>query len=110
MGFLPNSHLAFIEDRKLLEYILNETHPAGKHKAILFRNILGITLVNYNELKEKILINVKKYPAQKGRHDKYGTRYIVDFPWDDKEDILIRTAWIIREDEDFPRFITVFIL
>lgn len=30
---LPNIENAYIDDRKLIDYCLSETHPVGKHKA-----------------------------------------------------------------------------
>jgi hypothetical protein len=36
---LPNAEKAVIERRKLTEYLLSETHPAGRFKAQFFKNL-----------------------------------------------------------------------
>jgi hypothetical protein len=40
---LPNGERVLIEDRKLLDYVLNPLHPVGRHHAALFAQLLGIT-------------------------------------------------------------------
>ena len=42
---LPNGDRAELRD-KLDRYSLNAEHPKGKHKALLFKKRLGITLAN----------------------------------------------------------------
>jgi hypothetical protein len=39
---------------KLEDYCLNPLHPEGRHKARLFRSVLGITLANSNVLRKAI--------------------------------------------------------
>ena len=111
MLLLLNHENAYTEDSKFFDYLLNEGHPVGKHKAIVFKKVLGVTLSNYNVLKERILKGIINYPALEGMSDVYGIRYIVDFPWRENDsNVIIRTAWIIRVRENFPRLVTVFIL
>jgi hypothetical protein len=43
MAHLPNSELAILDIRKIEDYCLNPLHPRGRHKAHLFRELLGIT-------------------------------------------------------------------
>ena len=45
---IPNADHAVIDPRKLTEYSLNAYHDDGKHKALLFRNLLGMTAENPN--------------------------------------------------------------
>ena len=51
---LPNGHLAELGD-KLDEYVLNEDHPRGRHKARVFKSVLGITIGNSYLLQQSIL-------------------------------------------------------
>jgi hypothetical protein len=47
---LPNGSKADLGN-KIEEYCLNPNHDKGQHKAILFKNKLGITLANADMLK-----------------------------------------------------------
>lgn len=40
---LPHGNDAIIDQRKLTDYCLSPNHDDGKHKAQLFRNLLGLT-------------------------------------------------------------------
>lgn len=44
MPLLPNAEFAQVPMEKLVGYALNPEHPVGKHKALIFKAILGITL------------------------------------------------------------------
>ena len=56
---LPNAENAFIDDRKLIDYCLSESHPVGKHKVRVFISALGFSIENYQDLKNAILINIQ---------------------------------------------------
>ena len=42
----PNGDKAIIDSRKLTEYALNLEHEDGRHKAALFRDLVGIARDN----------------------------------------------------------------
>lgn len=52
---LPFAGRAFIDDRKLLGYCLDEDHPIGKHKARVFKAALSLDQGNYRILKLALL-------------------------------------------------------
>jgi hypothetical protein len=107
---LPNFENAKIEVEKLTEYCLNENHPVGKHKARLFKNILGITIENANVLIDIILHGIRIYPVEERDADQYGKRYTVDIQIAGiNENITLRTNWILKTNEDFPRLTSCFI-
>ena len=43
---LPHGEKAIIDPRKLVRYSLNPDHEDGRHKARLFKNLVGVTLDN----------------------------------------------------------------
>ena len=47
---LPNGDRVFIPMEKITGYCLNPNHSKGKHKARVFRAILGITIENADQL------------------------------------------------------------
>lgn len=106
---LPNAQNAFIDDRKLTEYVLDLESPKGRHKARMFRTALGITAEHASELKSLLLYAVLNAECVEGEKDQYGQRYTVDCTialeshW-----AVVRTGWIILKGEDFPRLTTCF--
>lgn len=110
MLLLPNHKRAFIALEKLSDYCLNPFHPVGKDKAIVFKSVLNLTQKDDVFLKTAILKGLAINEAIEGIEDNYGKRYSVDIKISnlDKE-AKIRTGWIIKKGESFPRFTTCFI-
>ena len=110
---LPNLDLVLIDRNKLWNYSLNSQHDRGKHKARLFAAILDLGR-NENDveiLQTLILEAVQNHEAIPSQSDQYGQRYIVDFLTIRSQNTAnIRTTWIIRPDEDFPRLVSCYIL
>lgn len=106
---IPNADRAFIEISKLRDYALNPTHRVGGHKARLFAGLLGITLSDAEALRDILLDVIQHEEAMLGELDEYGQRYVLDFLliWQNRQAI-VRSAWIIRPDEDFPRLVTCY--
>lgn len=96
---IPNGENAIVELRKLRDYCLNFEHSTGKHKARLFRSLLGMTAENAEELRQILLLIVKTQEASLGRSDTFGQRYTIDFTleWQNKSAV-IRSGWIIEVD------------
>ena len=108
---LPNAEHAFIDIRKLADYSLDPTHPVGRHKAIVFRSSLGFTSDDADTLRDLLLGAALVHDAVLGRLDEFGQRYTVDFPASTLVgSVVIRSAWMMRPDEDFPRLTTCFVL
>jgi len=40
---LPNAEHAIVDIAKLQDYCLDDEHPIGKHKARVFKHVLGLT-------------------------------------------------------------------
>jgi len=106
---VPNADRAFIEPSKLRDYALNPTHRVGGHKARLFVALLGITVDDAEALRDILINVVRTEEATLGELDEYGQRYVVDFllTWQDKR-ATVRSAWITRPDENFPRLVTCY--
>jgi hypothetical protein len=108
---LPNGDQAAIDPRKLTEYSLSADHDDGKHKAKLFRQVLGLDAGRVDELIRMLREAAVHAEAVLGRRDKYGQRYTVDFNFAGPDGtVVIRSAWIILNDESFPRLVTCYIL
>lgn len=108
---LPNAENAFIDDRKLIDYCLSESHPIGKHKARVFKAILNFSLGDFSELKHAILGQVNKDSAVLTQSNQYGDLYVLDVILDNPpEKAKVRTSWIIRMDENFPRLTSCYVI
>jgi hypothetical protein len=108
---LPNADRAVVDLRKLRDYCLNMNHPRGRHKARLFRTILGFTTEDAERLRDLLLLRVRGCDATRMEADEHGVRYIADLELAvENHSALVRTAWIVRKDEDFPRLLTCYVL
>jgi hypothetical protein len=110
---LPNAENAFVDIAKLRDYSLNPDHPHGKHKARRFKEKLGIEKDDAERLRRVILQAILEVDAIEQKGTLYGRRFVVDFELSWPEGIimsmaLVRTTWIIRNDEDFPRLTSCF--
>lgn len=108
---LPNADRAFIDPRKLADYTLSPEHPVGGHKARLFEHVLGITADDAKTLEVILLQVALRAEAAIGRLDSFGQRYIIDFALARTDRLaVVRSTWIVRVDEDFPRLTSCFML
>ncbi len=107
---LPNAHRAFIDVEKLRVYALNPAHPEGRHKARVFLAALGISASDAEWLSGQILAGaLESDAAREGVADRFGRRFGLDVGITrGNRSARIRTAWIVRTGEDFPRLITCF--
>jgi len=108
---LPNLGNAVVDIAKLRDYCLNPTHRRGQHKAKVFASALGFTAHNAVQLQEMIFHAIKNEEASVGKKDEFGQRYSVDFQTQRKSkgQVTIRTTWIIRLNEDFPRLTSCYV-
>jgi len=108
---LPNTDNAFIDDKKLIDYCLSESHPVGKHKARVFISVLGFSVENYQDLKNAILINIQNNEATMTEINQYGALYDVDVSVENPpKSALVRTSWIVKTDENFPRLTSCYVI
>ncbi|MBW4578518.1 MAG: hypothetical protein KME42_02970 [Tildeniella nuda ZEHNDER 1965/U140] len=108
---LPNPDQAVIDMQKLTNYCLNPEHADGQHKAYVFQAALGIRLENAIELRDALLQAVKNDDAVPGKLNQHGQKYVIDFSMTRFEKLaVVRSAWIVRYDENFPRLVTCYIL
>ena len=86
-------------------------HPRGRHKARLFRELLGIGQSDAPWLRDILLDSVKHGEAFEMATDAYGSRWRVDVPMARQgKSVVVRTIWIVRTGEDVPRFVTCWVL
>ena len=107
---LPNAGRAVVEIEKLRDYSLNPNHPKGKHKARVFLAAFGFTLNDAERLRQMVMKAISAEEAVRQQPTAYGQRFIVDFKvMGLRGFVTVRSTWIIRIDEDFPRLTSCFI-
>ncbi|HEY1950514.1 MAG TPA: hypothetical protein VGG97_26110 [Bryobacteraceae bacterium] len=108
---LPGATRATVDIAKLREYCLNPVHPRGRHKARVFASALRIAQADAEFLKSKLLNAALQYDVTAMEADAYGERYILDFEcMNGDRRAIIRSGWIVRQGEDFPRLTTCYVL
>ena len=111
MSRLPNIERAVLDIRKIEDYCLNRAHPRGRHKARLFRELLGVTRGDATWLRGVLLRGVWDTESIELAADAFGSRWRVDVPVSRQgRSVTVRTVWIVRADEKDPRFVTCWVL
>jgi len=94
MQKLPNPDKALIDIDKLSGYCLNSEHQDGQHKARVFKSALSL--------------GTDAIPTKR---NEYGQKYVIDFEINHSDKMAkIRSAWMVRNNENFPRLITCYVL
>jgi hypothetical protein len=107
---LPNAERAVADVSKLRDYSLNAEHPKGKHKARVFRAALGLAASDAEALRRMIIEAVLVNEATEQAPNSYGRRFVVDFRAPStRGPVIVRSTWLIRNDEEFPRLTNCFI-
>ena len=108
---LPNGNRAFVDIRKLRFYCLDPSNPKGRNKARVFGATLGIGQLDSEFLRDALLKAAAENDCQVGETDDYGQRFTLDTLITAPAGIWkIRSGWIIRQGEDFPRLTTCYVL
>jgi hypothetical protein len=108
---LPNAERALVDLDKLRDYCLNPAHPRGRHKARVFASALGVTARKAAWLRTAFLQAARTGDAIPGAADAHGRRYHLDTSIiGPKGTALVRTTWIVRMGEDFPRLTSCYVL
>ena len=108
---LPNGINAVVDVMKLRDYCLNPGHPEGRHKARVFRATLVMEREDLEELRPALLAAARDQDADAAEADEYGERYVLDFFLrHEGREARVRSSWIIRKDENFPRLTSCYVL
>jgi hypothetical protein len=105
---LPNYQKAVIPRSKLEDYALNPAHKEGRHKARLFKSILGFEKADWQKLEKVIFNELPYYEALLVGEGKWGKKYLVSLliVGLNGNTAIVETIWIIRPESDHPSFVT----
>jgi len=108
---LPNAEQALVDVAKRQDYVLSPTHPRGRNKARVFRSALGLTASDADELRAVLPAAVLTTDAVPSGVNEFGRRYVIDFEMNRLgKSELIRSTWIVKNEDEFPRLTTCYVL
>lgn len=108
---LPNGERAVVDIAKLRDYCLSPDHPRGRHRARVFATALGLTADQAEALQDALLEAARTAEASATDRDDYGQLYVVDFTMERPAgQAQVRSSWIVRTGEDFPRLTSRYVL
>ncbi len=108
--FLPNPKRAVVDLEKLRDYCLDPTHEDGKHKARVFSAALGIQQCDAEWLRERLLEAAFSHAEVLAKIE-FGVLYVIDFRLKTENGAAtVRSGWIVKVREDFPRLTTCYVL
>ncbi len=108
---MPNGDRAVLDDAKLLDYCLSQTHPRGRHKARVFAAALGITAAEAAHLKAALLAAARDAEALPTRQNQFGQTYEIRAPLTGPggtRDVL--SIWIVADADQLPRLVTCYVV
>jgi uncharacterized protein DUF6883 len=112
MQLLPNLEKAVIRIEKLRDYVLNMEHLEGRHKATVFKEVLGIERKHSDILTELLRSTLLSAAAQPGKSDQYGDswttyHYIVGL---NAQSAVVTAAWIFKKEQsEVPQLVSCYI-
>lgn len=106
---LPNAACAVVEEKKIVEYLLNLAHPDGGPKAKFFL-ARGFSAPAWKTMRDSLTAQGRDNRVTKVTRMQWGTRYQVDCncPTPDGVNPCIRSVWEIGLESLCPRLLTAY--
>lgn len=106
---LPNCHLAIVEQEKIVDYLLNPTHPDNGGKAMFFQK-LGFDRNNWSAFATALRVLAGTGAVTKTVESVHGNKYVVDGRMEAPGGTspLVRSVWIVDRGVQAPRLVTAY--
>jgi hypothetical protein len=106
---LPNSACALVEEKKIVEYLLNLAHPDGASKAKFFL-ARGFAVAQWQSMCAALQTQGRDNLVTKVTPHSWGARYQVDChcPTPDGMNPCVRSIWELPEANACPRLLTAY--
>jgi hypothetical protein len=107
MTCLPNAHHANVDPRKITDYLLSDSHPAGRSKAVFFR-LFGFRADQPEVLLAALLEHAATAEVTAIIGSPFGVKYEISGPLGtpDGRRVAMKTIWIVEAGGSEPRFVT----
>ena len=108
---LRNAHLAEVEQRKIVEYLLNAAHPDNGGQAQFFE-LLGFSVAASDLLADALRRVAETGEVVESVQSSHGEKCVVDGSLSSQTDNShirkVRTVWIIGRGLEAPRLVTAY--
>ncbi|MDM7936780.1 MAG: adhesin [Cyanobium sp. CZS 48M] len=106
---LPHADHAIVDDAKVCDDLLSDTHPIGRFKARVFRS-LGYTVESWIRLRDDLLHHGQTGTVQRIESSAYGMKVVISATLKGPNGASrpFRTIWLIPDHSNQPRLITAF--
>ena len=106
---LPNAERAIVPKRKIVAYLLSESHPDGRPKARFF-GAFGFLPVRWRDLATALRRRAVDSPVIETASTAFGTRYLVEgiLHTPDGRTPVVRTVWFVERGGGPPRLVTAY--
>ncbi len=104
---LTNRENAFIAKEKILDYLIDEENSKGKSA---FFNLFGYFKDNFEDLAIDLIKLASSGEVSETEQTKFGLKFIVsgNIIAPNGRFIAMTSVWIIKNNEDLPRFVTAY--
>jgi hypothetical protein len=106
---LPHPERAIIAERKVVAYLLDETHPDGRSKARFFSSH-GFSISAWRVLAQALRRHAAEHPVVETVESAFGMRYVVEgiLHAPDGREPRVRTVWFVVTGGDVPTPVTAY--
>jgi len=106
---LPNAERGLVDREKIVDYLMNLSHPEGSGKARFFLG-LGFGVDNWQALADALLRVAVSGTVAQVVDSVHGSKYIVDgtLSAPSGQTTVVRTVWIREPWEERPRLVTAY--
>ncbi|MGH7575004.1 MAG: DUF6883 domain-containing protein [Longimicrobiales bacterium] len=105
---LPNASAARVDVTKIRDYLLSSTHPKGRDKRRVFRQ-LGFDDDRWLDLLRELSRAGRDGEVVKQVSTIYGTKYVIDAAIaGPRATGLVRTVWMLERGHAAPRLVTAY--
>lgn len=106
---LPFAEKLVVEQGKIVEYLLNPSHPDNGGKAHFFET-WGFTAENWGDLRRALIEMAASTEVADRVESSWGTKFVVEGPLSAPRGTTppVRTIWIVDRGSDVPRLVTAY--
>lgn len=106
---LPNANRALVEREKIVDYLLDATHPDNGGKARFFEG-LGFTRAEWAELAAAFVKVATESVVVQTEETSHGRKYVIvgQVASPTGKTAMVQTVWIVNRGFDVPRLVTAY--
>lgn len=107
--FLPDAARAVVARRKVVHYLLSETHPDGRGKARFF-NAHGFSAAEWERLAAAFRDHAVGHPVVERMETAFGVRYVVEGALAAPDGLApgVRVVWFVQSGRQLPELVTAY--